>query len=130
MLVIDYFNFTLKYPAYLNLPYIQQDLSDKIDEAVLIYPMIESCLPENVRMLAIKYAVEDLYCQESENGNFGVVEELKSRNDSVRYSLAAKGDVMVNRLWAKRLQSLFKTYGCYAYFGKVVNCFPKGCGCG
>lgn len=129
-MVIDYFNFVLNYPMYLNFPYVEQEVSDKIDEAVLIYPMIESCLPEKVRMLAIKYAIEDLYCQQSEDGSYGVIEEQKSRNDSVRYSLAAKGNVMVNRIWGKRLQSLFSTYGCYHNFGKVVNCPPKNCGCG
>jgi hypothetical protein len=129
MFTIDYFNFTLKYPAYLNLPYVEQEVSDKIDEVLMIYPMIEECLPESVRMLAVKYGIEDLYCLECEDGSFGVIEEQKSRNDSVKYSLAAAGNVMVNRLWAKRLQGLLKSYGCYHKFGKVVNCPPAGCGC-
>lgn len=130
MLVIDYLNFTLSYPAYLNPPYIPQEVSDKIDEAVMIYPMIESCLPENVRMLAVKYAVEWLYSEECGDGSYGVVEELKSRNDSVKYSLKGKGGDLVNSLWGNRLARLFKTHGCYHSFGKVVNCPPKSCGCG
>ena len=127
--MIDFDSFVLKYPMYLNLPYSELDIAGKIEEALVIYPGIVNCLPENTQLLALKFALEDLICQEDSDGSFGVIEEQKSRNDSVRYSLAAKGDVMVNRLWAKRLQGLFLTYGCYFYFGKISNC-PKGsCGC-
>ena len=128
--MIDYFSFTLKYPAYLNLPYTVQEVTDKIDEALMVFSGIESCLPENTRLLAVKYAVELLYSQECEDGSFGVVEEVKSRNDSVRYSLKGKGGDLVNSLWGGRLVRLFKTNGCYHHFGKVVNCPPRGCGCG
>lgn len=130
MLVIDHFSFTLAYPAYLNLPYTVQEVTDKIDEALMVFPGIEGCLPENVQLLAVKYAVEWLYSQECEDGSFGVMEEVKSRNDSVRYSLKGKGNDLVNSLWGGRLVRLMKTQGCYHHFGKISNCPPKSCGCG
>jgi hypothetical protein len=127
--MVDIDSFVSKYPMYLSLPYSELDIAGKIEEALVIYPGIVDCLPENVQLLALKYAVEDLICQEDSDGSFGVIEQQKSRNDSVSYSLAGKGNVMVNRLWAKRLQGLFKSYGCYHQFGKISNC-PKGsCGC-
>jgi hypothetical protein len=127
--MLDFDSFVGKYPVYLNLPYAELDIAGKIEEALLIYPAIESCLPEEVRLLALKFAIEDLLCQESEDGSYGVIEEQKSRNDSIRYSLTAKGDVLVNRLWGKRLQGLFKTYNCYHYFGKISNCPMGSCVC-
>jgi hypothetical protein len=127
--MVDFNSFVERYPMYLNLPYSELDIAGKVEEALVVYPGIVDCLPENARLLALKYALEDLICQEESDGSFGVVEEQKSRNDTVKYSLAAKGNVMVNRLWAKRLQGLFLSYGCYHQFGKVGNC-PKGsCGC-
>jgi hypothetical protein len=127
--MLDFDSFVSKYPVYLNLPYSELDIAGKIEEALVIYPSINDCLPVNVQLLGLKYAVEDLICQEDSDGSFGVIEQQKSRNDSITYSLAAKGNVLSNRLWGKRLQGLFKTYNCYHYFGKVGNC-PKGsCNC-
>lgn len=123
--MLDFDSFVLKYPVYLSLPYSELDITGKIEESLVIYPGIVDCLPEKVRLLALKYAIEDLICQEDSDGSYQVIEEQKSRNDSIKYSLAASGNVMVNRLWAKRLQGLFLTYGCYFYFGKIGNC-PKG----
>jgi hypothetical protein len=127
--MVDFDGFVNKYPMYLNPPYSELDIAGKIEEALVIYPGIIDCLPANVQLLALKYSIEDLICQEDSDGSFGVIEQQKSRNDSVSYSLAAKGNVLVNRLWGKRLQGLFLTYNCYHYFGKISNC-PKGrCGC-
>ena len=127
--MVDFDSFVLKYPMYLSLPYSELNIAGKIEEALTIYPGIEGCLPENVRLLALKYALEDLICEEDPDGSFGVIQEQKSRNDAVVYSLAAKGNVLANRLWGKRLQGLFESYGCYHRFGKISNCPRGSCGC-
>jgi hypothetical protein len=127
--MLDFDGFVSKYPMYLNLPYSELDIAGKIEEALVIYPSISDCLPANVQLLALKYAVEQLICEEDEDGSFQVVEEQKSRNDSIKYSLKGKGSDLVNSLWGGRLVRLMKTNGCYHHFGKISNC-PKGrCGC-
>jgi hypothetical protein len=127
--MIDFDRFVEKYPMYLNLPYSELDIAGKIEEALVIYPGIVGCLPENVRLLALKYAVEQLICEEGEDGSFQVVEELKSRNDSIKYSLKGKGGDLVNSLWGGRLVRLFKVNGCFHRFGSISNCPKRNCGC-
>jgi hypothetical protein len=128
MLLIDYLSFTSKYLAYLNPPYTAQDLTDKIDEALMLFPAIETCLPENNRLLATKYAVEYLYSQECPDLSYGVVESIKSRNEAITYSLKGKGNDLVNSLWGGRLVRLLKSHGCYHYFGQKEVC-PIQCNC-
>ena len=122
-LTIDYASFTAKYPVYLSPPYDVGAVTNNIEEILITYPTIESCLPENTRLLAVKYALEDIYYQDNNDNSYGVVEFVKSRNDAMKYKVKGDGFDLSTRLWGARLVRLFKTHGCYHYFSKdVVDC--------
>jgi hypothetical protein len=127
--MVSFDSFVSKYPMYLNLPYSELGIAGKIEEALVVYPGIVDCLPEKSQLLALKYAVEQLICEEDEDASYQVIEEQKSRNDSIKYSLKGKGADLVNSLWGGRLVRLFKVNGCFHRFGSISNC-PKGsCSC-
>ena len=123
---INYITFTTAYPNYFNPPYDQLTITAQIEEILLLYPSIESCLPEEVRLMAVKYAIEMFNMLENQDSGFEVIESVKSRNDAIKYKVRGFSGDLSSNLWGNRLNKLFKTFGCFHYFGKGV---PSGCSC-
>jgi hypothetical protein len=124
--MITYTEFITKYPAFSLPPYDLIDITDKLEEISLLFPQIYSCLPENTQLLATNYALRHLLLEEC-NDAPGVIEEVESRNDKIKYSLGGKGFDLINSNWGSKLIKLFKTYGCYTHVGTVSTCKTDCC---
>ena len=128
--MITYLAFTLKYPAFGLVPYTQGEIEAWLEEVGGLFPQIDSCLPENLRLLATYYALrylEDQYYSESP----APILSISSRLDSITYSLAGKGNELVNNTYGLKLVRLFKTHGCYHSVAPASRCADTNCGgCG
>lgn len=123
-----YTSFTNQFPVFAAAPYNVVEVTDKLEEADMLFPLIDSCLPESVRLLATKYAVLYLYNQDNAGcyGGKSVV-ELKSLSDSVRFNVVSgKPYSLDNDTYGRRLVQMFKQYGCDFGVGAGVDrCCPR-----
>jgi hypothetical protein len=107
--MITYLTFTTEYPAYAALPYDQTIVEMRLKEISLLFPQIDSCLPEDTRLLATFYAYRVLDLEEDCDMEIGLV-SVSSLNTTV---------------WGNRLARLYRIHGCH------VNAAPsKSRGCG
>jgi hypothetical protein len=129
--MISYLDFTTAYPVYLDPPYTSTSLTEKLEEASLVFPQIESCLPRPYWLLATKYAVNYLYQADSNNCYNGrQVSEIKSLDDKVVFNVS-KGNshTIGDNTWGARLLQLLMQHGCYVTVGQArPQCDDHGCG--
>jgi hypothetical protein len=138
MLTLNYDTFTTQYPNYCQPPYDPFTIQTQIEELLLTFPAIETCLPEEVRFLALKHGIEWLNCLDNDESSFYVIDSVKSRNDAIKYKTRSSSGDLASTLHGNRLNRLFKAYGCFHHFSKtsaskcsdstVVNGCIGGCG--
>lgn len=124
--MITYANFVDKYAPFGQEPYNQEEIEGWLLEVSELFPQIDGCLHEKVRLQATYYALRYLESQEYCESP-APIQTVKSRLDLITYSLAAKGDVLVNDRWGNRLVRLFKAYGCYHWIGENNKCNDQIC---
>lgn len=130
-MIPSYIEFTTKYPALGVAPYVEQDVTDRLEEVSLSFPQIVGCLPEDTHMLATYYAFR--YLAELEECESPVpIKMIHSRNDTIQYALAGDGNILGNTTWGSKLLRLFKTHGCFHRAWGSGGCGNCGCtgGCG
>lgn len=129
--MITYLTFTTQYPLFTSIPYTVADVTEKLEEVSILFPAINSCLPENVRLLATKYGVLYLYNQD-EAGCYGgkSVVEIKNMNSTIRYNVASgKPFSLENDTYGRRLLQMFHQHGCNLAIGPGIRQNCKRCGC-
>jgi hypothetical protein len=125
-MILDYISFVTKYPVYSNPPYDPDTVEAQIDELLVLFPAIKDCLPDESKLLALKYGVEWLNGLDDDESSFYLVDSVKSRNDAIKYRTRGSSGDLSGSLWGNRLNRLFKTNGCFYYFGKTG---ASSCGC-
>jgi len=111
-MAVTYIDFIAFWPAYASLPYTQPIVEARLLEISLLFPQIESCLPEEARILATGYAFKDLDLQEDCDSPVGI-DSYSSMNDKVVYSKGKTPFSLNSTIWGNRLTRMFRTHGCY-----------------
>jgi hypothetical protein len=122
--MIEYDVFVTKYPVYGNLPYDRLTITEKLEEISYSYPVIDSCLPEEMRLYATKLALQHEYLL-ADCDFQGVLKEVSSRNDTASFVTTKTPYALSSSVPGKKLSDLFKTYGCHFVQSGIV----KGCSC-
>jgi hypothetical protein len=118
--MITYADFTAAFPLYLDPPYTQPLVEEKLLEATGAFPQIDDCIPEPYRLLATKYAINYLIQADKDNCYNGrEVAEIKSLDDKIVFNVS-KGNShrLADNTWGARLIRLFEQYGCYVAVGQ------------
>jgi hypothetical protein len=122
--MITYLTFTTEYPAYAALPYDQTIVEMRLKEISLLFPQIDSCLPEDTRLLATFYAYRVLDLEEDCDMEIGLV-SVTSVNDKYVFKQGKTPFALNTTVWGNRLARLYRIHGCH------INAAPsKSRGCG
>jgi hypothetical protein len=111
-MTIPYLDFIARWPAYGLPPYDQATVELRLLEISQLFPQIETCLPEESRVLATGYAFKDLELQEDCDTVVGLVSQ-SSMNDKVVYQTGKTPFALSSTMWGNRLARMFRTYGCH-----------------
>ena len=127
--MITYLNFTTDYPAYAALPYNQTLVEARLKEISLLFPQIDTCLPEDTRLLASYYAFRVLELEEDCDFDIGLV-SVTSMNDKYIFKQGKTPYALNLTVWGNRLARLFRIYGCHisAAPATVWGCCPDSHG--
>lgn len=107
-----YLNFISKYPQYGLSPYTEALVTGWLEVVELLYPQISTCLPENSKLLATRYALEHQNLLEDCDYQ-GNIREYSSRNDTAVYVSSKTTFALRSTLPGRNLYQLFRVHGCY-----------------
>jgi hypothetical protein len=122
--MIAYADFIVQWPAYANLPYTQPFVESQLAIIAALYPSIEDCLPESVRVVAAGFAFKHMELQDDCDAQVGLV-SVSSMNDKYVYRQGKTPFALNTTLWGSRLSNLFTTYGCY--ISATPSSRPESC---
>jgi hypothetical protein len=126
--MILYNDFVVKYPQYGIAPYSQDTVTEWLENVFILYPMIQTCLPESNWLLATRYALEHQNLMQDCDFQ-GNTKEYSSRNDTAQYVVSKTTFSLRSTLPGRNLYQLFSINGCYSKQGITAKeiCGNSGC---